>query len=106
METRELGTSGISVTRIILGCGNFGGIGSAPEFFGQGESDDEAFVIMDGAWELGMTTFDTSDAYGHGANETLVGRALAASGRRDRIVLATKVELVGGEGATQYKYRA
>ena len=38
MEQRQLGRSGVEVTRIILGCGNFGGIGSAPEFFGQGES--------------------------------------------------------------------
>ena len=42
METRELGTSGISVTRIILGCGNFGGVGSAPALFGQGIPREEA----------------------------------------------------------------
>ena len=35
------------MTRIVLGCGNFGGIGSAPELFGHGESEDEAFAIMD-----------------------------------------------------------
>ena len=38
METRALGGSGVDVTRIILGCGNFGGIGSSPAFFGQGTS--------------------------------------------------------------------
>ena len=68
---------------------------------------DEAVAeaLLRTAIDAGVDHFDTSDAYGHGANETLVGRALAASGRRDRIVVATKVGLVGGEGATQYKYR-
>jgi len=42
------------VDRFVLGCGNFGGIGSAPEFFGQGESEEEAFAIMDAAWEFGL----------------------------------------------------
>ena len=51
MERRELGRSGISVTRIVLGCGNFGGVGSAPAFFGQGISREEAPRIMDAAWD-------------------------------------------------------
>src|ERR687883_2028922 len=50
--------------RVIRGCGNFGGIGSAPAFFGQGESKDEAFTILDAARERGITTLDTADAYG------------------------------------------
>ena len=62
MEKRELGRSGISVSRVILGCGNFGGVGSSPAFFGQGIPKDEAFRIMDAGWELGLTTFDTADA--------------------------------------------
>jgi 1-deoxyxylulose-5-phosphate synthase len=47
---------------VVLGCGNFGGIGSAPAFFGRGESREEAFAIMDAAWELGLRWFDTADA--------------------------------------------
>ena len=77
----ELGRSGVEVTRIILGCGNFGGIGSAPEFFGQGESEDEALAIMDAAWELGIRTFDTADAYGGGRSERAIGRWLARARR-------------------------
>ncbi|HET9462229.1 MAG TPA: aldo/keto reductase, partial [Gaiellaceae bacterium] len=77
MERRELGASSISVSRIILGCGNFGGVGSSPAFFGQGISRDEAFRIMDAAWELGFTTFDTADAYGGGRSETWIGEWLA-----------------------------
>ena len=59
--------------RIILGCGNFGGIGSAPDLFGHGESEDEALAIMDAAWEHGIRSFDTADAYGGGASETAIG---------------------------------
>jgi aryl-alcohol dehydrogenase-like predicted oxidoreductase len=92
MESRALGRSGIEVTRVILGCGNFGGIGSAPEFYGKGESEEEAFAIMDAAWELGIRCFDTADAYGGGRSETAIGRWLRARGvRRDELVLSTKV---------------
>ena len=92
METRELGRSGISVTRIILGCGNFGGVGSAPALFGQGISQDEAPRILDAAWELGITTFDTADAYGGGRSETWIGEWLADKDAavRDTIVIQTK----------------
>src|SRR3954468_14663984 len=92
MERRQLGETGVEVSRIILGCGNFGGIGSAPEFFGQGESEDEAFQIMDAAWEVGITTFDTADAYGGGRSETWIGDWLRTKGAdvRERIVLSTK----------------
>ena len=81
MERQELG-NGVEVSRIILGCGNFGGIGSAPEFFGEGENDEQAFEIMDGAWELGITTFDTADAYGGGRSESVIGKWI--SRRRNR----------------------
>jgi aryl-alcohol dehydrogenase-like predicted oxidoreductase len=92
VEQRQLGRSGISVSRVILGCGNFGGVGSAPGFFGQGIPKDEAFRIMDAAWELGIRTFDTADAYGGGRSETWIGEWLAAKGpdARDTIVLETK----------------
>jgi aryl-alcohol dehydrogenase-like predicted oxidoreductase len=59
--------------RVILGCGNFGGIGSAPAFFGQGETLEQALELMDAAWEAGITWFDTADAYGGGRSETYVG---------------------------------
>src|SRR5213596_1848830 len=86
MERRHLGT--VEVSRIILGCGNFGGIGSAPRFFGQGEDETEAFRIMDAAWGLGVTTFDTADAYGGGRSETTIGKWMAS--RRVRPELTTK----------------
>jgi aryl-alcohol dehydrogenase-like predicted oxidoreductase len=89
MERRALGASGVDVSRIILGCGNFGGIGSAPEFFGQGESDQQAFELMDAAWELGMTTFDTADAYGGGRSERAIGKWIASRGHRPEIATKT-----------------
>jgi aryl-alcohol dehydrogenase-like predicted oxidoreductase len=92
MERAYLGETGVRVSRIILGCGNFGGIGSTPGFFGRGESREEAFAIMDAAWDAGITTFDTADAYGGGRSETWIGEWLRTKGPdvRDEIVLATK----------------
>ena len=92
MDERLLGGSGVAITRVILGCGNFGGIGSSPAFFGQGTSRTDAFRLMDTAWEAGITTFDTADAYGGGRSETFIGEWLATKGSdvRDRIVIATK----------------
>ena len=80
------------VSRVVLGCGNFGGIGSTPAFFGQGETREQAFAIMDAAWEAGITTFDTADAYGGGRSETWIGDWLRTKGpdTRDEIVLSTK----------------
>jgi aryl-alcohol dehydrogenase-like predicted oxidoreductase len=88
MERRQLGGTGIEVSRIILGCGNFGGVGSAPELFGQGESEEKAFLIMDAAWALGINTFDTADAYGGGRSETMIGNWI--SNRRHRPQITTK----------------
>lgn len=92
MEQRALGRSGVDVSRIVLGCGNFGGIGSAPAFFGKGTSRDEAFRLLDAAWELGITTLDTADAYGGGRSEEFIGEWLRTKPApvRDRVVVATK----------------
>ena len=79
----------MELSRIVLGCGNFGGIGSAPAFFGQGESEHEAFAIMDAAWKRSITAFDTADAYGGGRSETTIGRWLASRGRRPVITSKT-----------------
>jgi aryl-alcohol dehydrogenase-like predicted oxidoreductase len=79
----------VDVGRITLGCGNFGGIGSAPQFFGQGESEEEAFALMDAAWTLGIRSFDTADAYGGGRSETWIGRWRARTGYEP--VITTKV---------------
>ena len=90
MEQRALGRSGLTVSRVILGCGNFGGVGSAPAFFGQGESREEAFALMDAAAAHGITVFDTADAYGGGRSERWIGEWLGERGRAD-VLVATKV---------------
>jgi aryl-alcohol dehydrogenase-like predicted oxidoreductase len=77
------------VPRIALGCGNFGGVGSAPEFFGQGLSEDQAFELMDAAWEFGLTHFDTADAYGGGRSERAIGRWIASRGVRPQLTTKT-----------------
>jgi aryl-alcohol dehydrogenase-like predicted oxidoreductase len=75
---------------IALGCGNFGGVGSSPEFFGRGVPHDEAFAIMDRAWAEGIRWFDTGDAYGGGRSETWIGEWRDARAP-DGLVLTTKV---------------
>ena len=89
MDFRQLGATGLTVSRVGLGCGNFGGIGSAPELFGTGESEDEAFALMDAAWAGGVTFFDTAASYGGGRSETWVGRWRGERGLP--LVLSTKV---------------
>ena len=87
----------MSFAGVALGCGNFGGIGSAPEFFGQGIDDETAFAIMDTAWSRGLTWFDTADAYGGGKSEELIGQWREAREPAD-LVLTTKVfNSMGGE---------
>ncbi len=88
IEHRPLGRTEQTIPRIALGCGNFGGVGSAPAFFGQGQNEQEAIAIMDAAWELGITHFDTADAYGGGRSEAAIGRWIKA--RRVRPSLTTK----------------
>ncbi|CAM5391057.1 General stress protein 69 OS=Afipia felis OX=1035 GN=yhdN PE=4 SV=1 [Afipia felis] len=91
MEYKNLGRTGLKVSRLVLGTMNFG------------ELADEAtsFAIMDEALEAGINIFDTADVYGgpqspdmakgFGTSEEIIGRWLGQGGRRDRIVLATKV---------------
>jgi aryl-alcohol dehydrogenase-like predicted oxidoreductase len=64
------------------------------EFYGPGD-DDESIATIHRALDLGVTLLDTADMYGRGANEELVGRAIA--GRRDDVVLATKFGIVRGD---------
>ena len=89
MEVTRLGRTELEVSRIGLGCGNFGGVGSAPELFGQGESMEEAFALMDAAAEAGITFFDTAASYGGGRSEAWVGRWRAERGAD--VLLSTKV---------------
>ena len=86
----------LTVSRIALGCGNFGGVGSAPEFFGQGLTEDQAFELMDAAWESGLAWFDTADAYGGGRSEQAIGRWIASRGIRPRLTTKTFNPMAAG----------
>ena len=93
MECRRLGSTGLRVSRLGLGCGNFGGIGSAPAFFGMGETEKQAFELMDRAFDAGINFFDTANAYGGGRSETYIGHWLHAKGSavRGRLLVSSKV---------------
>jgi aryl-alcohol dehydrogenase-like predicted oxidoreductase len=82
MTQRQLGTSGLVVSALGLGCMNMSGsYGSARD-----EAESETTLLR--ALDLGVTFFDTADVYGNGHNETLVGRVLRP--HRPRVVIATK----------------
>lgn len=96
MNTISLGRSGLQVSRICLGTMNFGPLTSA----------DDSFAIMDRALEAGVQFFDTANVYGRhagkGATESIVGDWFArGDGRRDRVVLATKVYGAMGDGPNE-----
>jgi aryl-alcohol dehydrogenase-like predicted oxidoreductase len=88
MDTRALGTQGLQVSELGLGC-----MGMS-EFYGTAE-EGEALATIARALDLGVTFVDTADMYGPFTNEQLVGRAIA--GRRHEVVLATKFGNVRGE---------
>src|SRR6266480_1459676 len=96
---RPLGRSAATVSPVALGCGNFGGVGSAPEFFGQGLTEDQALELMDAAWAMGITHFDTADAYGGGRSELAIGRWMTT--RRLRPTITTKTFNPMADGADQ-----
>ena len=91
MEFRLLGRSEMRVSVLALGCGGFGGIGSAPELFGKGEDRATAFALMNAAWEAGINYFDTADSYGGGESERAIGAWLKECKLRDRLILSSKV---------------
>ena len=96
MQYTSLGRTGLQVSRLCLGTMNFG-----PQ-----TSEADSFAIMDQALEQGINFFDTANVYGFhlgaGVTEEIIGRWLAQGGRRDRIVLATKVYAHMGEGVNEH----
>jgi aryl-alcohol dehydrogenase-like predicted oxidoreductase len=105
MNYRRLGTSGLVVSVVGLGCNNFG----------RKLDGDGTRAVVDAAFEVGINLFDTADIYGtpHGASEEMLGAAL--KGRRDEIVLATKFGMNmeglngldhGARGSRRYIIRA
>lgn len=84
----NLGSSGLMVSRLCLGCMNFG----------EATPEDEALDILKTAFDAGVFFWDTADRYSNGLSEQIVGKALGRIGRRDQIVVATKVHPQMGIG--------
>jgi aryl-alcohol dehydrogenase-like predicted oxidoreductase len=87
MRTTTLGAGGAEIGRVGLGC-----MGMSWAYDEAGRDDATSVQVIQRAIDLGVTLIDTADVYGPYSNEQLVGRALA--GRRDEVVLATKVGLM------------
>ena len=80
MEYRNLGRTGVRVSPLCVGC----------LMLGRETSEAESMEIVDRAIDRGINFFDTANMYGRGMSETVLGKAFARNGRRDRVVLATK----------------
>jgi 1-deoxyxylulose-5-phosphate synthase len=88
MEYTRLGSSGLKISRIVLGCMSFGVAGTGRDW----TLDDEAAEpIFRQALELGISFWDTANVYGRGTSEEIVGRAIKKYTRREDVVLATKI---------------
>jgi len=95
MEYTRLGTSGLKVSRIALGCMSFGRPGTGRDW---ALDADEAEPIFRQAVELGITFWDTANVYGAGTSEEITGAAINKYTSRDQVVLATKLFAPMGTG--------
>jgi aryl-alcohol dehydrogenase-like predicted oxidoreductase len=91
METRKLGSQGLEVSALGLGC-----MGMSEFYSGRDES--EAIATIHRAIDLDVTLLDTADMYGRGENEKLIGKAIAD--RRNSVILATKFGILRGDDAS------
>lgn len=95
MEYRELGHTGLQVSVIGLGTWVIGG------WMWSGAEDGESLATIRLAFDLGINLIDTAPVYGYGRSEELVGRAVAESGQREKLILATKVGLEWNDEKTR-----
>jgi len=106
MRYTRLGTSGLKVSRIALGCMSFGD--NSRGFSEWALNEEAAEPVFRQAMELGITFWDTANVYSFGSSEEIVGRALRKYARRDDIVLATKVfnKMHDGPGGSGLSHKA
>lgn len=99
MEYRRLGNTGLTVSRLCLGCMSFGepGQGAHPWVL----DEDASRVIIRRAVDAGVNFFDTANVYADGVSEEITGRALKDFARRDEVVIATKAWGAWGKGPNQ-----
>jgi 1-deoxyxylulose-5-phosphate synthase len=93
MKTRMLGRTGVAVSRVVLGCGTFGGVGSPRHLIGRGLNREASLASMDEAAALGINLFDTAHSYADGESERYIGEWLRwqTAETRAAIRIATKV---------------
>ncbi|MET3808009.1 aryl-alcohol dehydrogenase (NADP+) [Nakamurella sp. UYEF19] len=96
MEYTKLGSTGLDVSRICLGCMSYGESGRGNHEWTMGEEESRPFIRA--AVEAGINFFDTANVYSAGSSEEIVGRALHDYGDRDALVIATKVHGVMAPG--------
>ncbi len=89
MDYIKLGSSGLEVSRLALGCMSYGEPGRGGHAWTLDEETSRSFIRQ--ALDAGITFFDTANVYSDGSSEEIVGRALADMARRDDVVIATKV---------------
>ncbi len=97
MNLIKLGHTGLDVSPICIGCMSFGDPDRGPHPWTLPEEQSRALIRS--AVEAGINFFDTANVYSAGSSEEIVGRALADYGRRDELVVATKVHGRMGDGA-------
>jgi len=96
MEYRYLGASGLKVSVLSFGAATFGGKGSFFSAWGNSDTAD-ARRLIDICLDAGVNLFDTADVYSDGVSEEILGAAV--KGRRDKLLLATKMSLALGSGS-------
>src|ERR1035437_8386594 len=95
MEYINMGSTGLKISRLALGCMTYGSKRWRPWVLDENES--QPFIKR--AWELGINFFDTADMYSLGASEEVLGRAIKGLGiRRENVVIATKLFWPMGDG--------
>ena len=99
MQYTQLGRTGLTVSRLCLGCMSFGTPGGPTHPWVIPEADSEPFFKL--AVESGINFFDTADHYNYGDSEEITGRMLKKYARREEIVVATKLGLIVGDGPNQ-----
>jgi aryl-alcohol dehydrogenase (NADP+) len=97
MKYTTLGDTGLKVSRLCIGCMSFGGPDARGFEWTLGYEDSKKMI--DRAIDLGVNFFDTADVYSNGRSEQIVGKAM--EGRRNDVVIATKVGLPTGDGSDE-----
>jgi 1-deoxyxylulose-5-phosphate synthase len=98
MEYVRLGSTGMKVSRICLGCMSYGQVAERNQW---ALDEEQSRPYIQRALELGINFFDTADVYSNGVSESVTGRALHDFARRDEVVIATKVRFPTGKGPNE-----